>query len=98
MSTGPCAHERIHLLGESATCPAAPRHRVQRAVAKDGDHGGVGGQGPLRHLVCHPLQFRRGAEVQVTAPTLRLQHSLDEPSLRVRVAASGSRVEHELER
>ena len=73
-------------------------HRVERAVAADGDQGRAGRYGPCRSLLRYAGQLGGAAEEQVTSPSTSPQRGLDDFALRLRIAAARCRIDDELQR
>lgn len=74
------------------------RHRVESAVATDGDHGRARGDRPCRRLVRHAGQLGGAAEQQFTAPTGNLERGLNDLAFRVCVTTACCGVDDELQR
>ncbi len=74
------------------------RHRVEGAVATDGNKGLAVSDGPCCRLLRYAGQLGGAAEQQVTASSTRPQRGFDDFTLGLCIAAAGCRVDDELER
>jgi len=73
-------------------------HRVECAVATDGDHGRAGGTRLRCSLLRHAGQLGRAAEQQVPSPSTGKQRGFDDPALGFGVLAARRRIDDELQR
>ena len=73
-------------------------HRVEGAVAADGDHRRGRSDGPCRSLVRDAGQFVGTAEQQLTAPSPCPERGFDDLAFRVGVTAARRSVDHEPQR